>query len=79
MTTAYALVQRGWKVHLVDGADGPAMGCSQANGAQLSYCYTDALASPAVLANALSIMFREEIEDRIKAKKTGRMGAMAAE
>jgi NADH-quinone oxidoreductase subunit F len=23
--------------------------------------------------------FREEIEDRIKAKKTGRMGAMAAE
>ena len=29
--------------------------------------------------NGLIRNFREEIEDRIKAKRTGRMGAMAAE
>lgn len=47
--SAYALARRGWQVTLIDRASGPAMETSHANGAQLSYCYTDALGSPAVL------------------------------
>ena len=35
---------------MVDRASGPAMETSHANGAQLSYCYTDALGSPATIA-----------------------------
>ncbi len=50
VSTAYALARRGIKVRLVDRRDGPAMEASHANGAQLSYLYTDALANPALLA-----------------------------
>jgi D-amino-acid dehydrogenase len=50
VTTAHALAQRGAPVCLVDCGDGPAQGASFANGAQLSYAYTDALAAPALLA-----------------------------
>lgn len=50
MATAYALARRGLSVTIVDRADEPARGASFANGAQLSYAYTDALASPALLA-----------------------------
>lgn len=46
IATAYALARRGWAVTLADRATGPGQGASYANGAQLSYCYTDALASP---------------------------------
>ncbi len=49
VTTAYALARRGVAVTLIDKADGPARGASFANGAQLSYCYTEAMASPALL------------------------------
>lgn len=49
-TTAYALARRGHKVTLVDRRAGPAEGASFANGAQLSYAYVDALASPKLLA-----------------------------
>ena len=49
ITTAWALLDAGLSVCLVDRADGPARGTSFANGAQLSYAYTDALASPALL------------------------------
>lgn len=48
--TAYALARRGWQVEVVDREARPAMGTSRANGAQLSYCYTDALGSPATFA-----------------------------
>jgi D-amino-acid dehydrogenase len=50
VTTAHALAIRGGSVCIVDRAAGPARGASFANGAQLSYAYTDALASPALLA-----------------------------
>ncbi len=56
MATAYALARRGWRVALVDGEAEPAQGASKANGAQLSYCYTDALASPRILATLPSIL-----------------------
>ena len=48
VATAYAAVRRGLSVRLVDRASGPALGTSFANGAQLSYVYTDALGSPAL-------------------------------
>src|SRR3569623_1901964 len=47
--TAYALARRGLRVAIADKAEGPGRGCSFANGAQLSYAYADALASPALL------------------------------
>jgi D-amino-acid dehydrogenase len=50
MTTALALIERGRRVTLVDAAAGPGLGTSFANGAQLSYAYTDALASPGLIA-----------------------------
>lgn len=50
VTTAHALAGRGASVCIVDRATGPGRGASFANGAQLSYAYTDALASPALLA-----------------------------
>lgn len=50
VTTAYALAKAGWKVTLVDREGGPAMVTSRSNGAQLSYCFTDALGSPSIFA-----------------------------
>jgi len=47
--SAYALARRGLNVALVDRNPGPALGTSFANGAQLSYAYSDTLGSPALL------------------------------
>lgn len=46
MATAWAAARRGLSVEIVDRAHGPALGASFANGAQLSYAYTDAMAGP---------------------------------
>lgn len=52
MTSAYALARRGHRVTVVDGGPAPATaGASFSNGAQLSYAYSDALASPGLLRN----------------------------
>ena len=48
LATAYALARRGLQVALLERASGPALGTSFANGAQLSYAYTDAMAGPAL-------------------------------
>lgn len=48
MATAYALARRDLRVLLADRAPGPALQTSFANGAQLSYAYTDAMAGPAL-------------------------------
>ncbi|QDX27852.1 FAD-dependent oxidoreductase [Sphingomonas suaedae] len=50
MATALTLADRGHRVTVIDAAQGPGLGTSFANGAQLSYAYTDALASPATVA-----------------------------
>lgn len=50
MATALTLAERGHRVTVVDAAQGPGQGASYANGAQLSYAYTDALGSPSVMA-----------------------------
>lgn len=48
VATAWLLCRAGHQVTLVDRHAGPAQGTSRANGAQLSYAYADALASPAM-------------------------------
>ena len=48
LATAYALARRGRRLVMVDRAPGPALQTSFANGAQLSYAYTDAMAGPAL-------------------------------
>lgn len=49
VTMAYALARRGLSVAIVDRRAGPALETSYANGGQLSYAYSDALASPGLL------------------------------
>ncbi|MBB5538857.1 FAD-dependent oxidoreductase [Rhizobium giardinii] len=52
MTSAYALAKKGHEVCVIDAAPGPAeAGASFGNGAQLSYFYTDAMASPSLAMN----------------------------
>jgi D-amino-acid dehydrogenase len=50
MTTAYYLAEAGHDVTIVDREPDVAQSCSLGNGAQLSYSYVDAMASPAFLA-----------------------------
>lgn len=49
VATAYALARRGVEVTIIDRGDIAGSGASFANGAQLSYIYTDALASKGLL------------------------------
>ncbi len=52
MASAFALARQGHAVKVVDAGSAPAVcGASFGNGAQLSYTYTDALASPSLVAN----------------------------
>ncbi|MGY0799938.1 FAD-dependent oxidoreductase [Lysobacter sp. A286] len=55
IATAYAAARRGLSVRIVDRASGPAMGASFANGAQLSYAYTESMASPSLWTKLPSI------------------------
>lgn len=48
VATAWAAARQGLSVELVDRAAGPALGASFANGGQLSYAYTDAMAGPSL-------------------------------
>ncbi len=50
VTTAYYLTEAGHTVAVLDREDQVANACSFANGAQLSYSYTDAMATPGFLA-----------------------------
>jgi D-amino-acid dehydrogenase len=69
VATAYAIARQGLSVALVDRASKPARGCSFANGGQLSYAYTDALANPQLLAKmpglvlGLNPVFRIRLAD----------------
>lgn len=56
VTTAYALARRGYSVIVADRAEGPAKGSSFANGAQLSYVYTDALAQAGLLVKMPALL-----------------------
>jgi D-amino-acid dehydrogenase len=56
VTTAYYLSGRGHTVTVVDHAPGVASGASGGNGGQLSYSFTDAMASPALLSKLPGIV-----------------------
>lgn len=56
IATAYALARRGVRVTLVDKAADVGRGTSYANGAQLSYVYTDALANVGLLKRAPGLL-----------------------
>ncbi|MEP2103241.1 MAG: FAD-dependent oxidoreductase [Parasphingorhabdus sp.] len=68
IATAYALARRGVDVTIIDQHDGPGEGASFANGAQLSYCYTDALASPGLIAQMPRLVLRLEEAFRFRWK-----------
>lgn len=48
-TTALSLAEAGYRVDVIDKSPELGMGASGDNGAQLSYNYTDAMASPQLL------------------------------
>jgi len=56
VTTAYYLSERGHSVTVVDRADSVASAASGGNGGQLSYSFTDAMASPALLSKIPKMM-----------------------
>lgn len=56
VSTAYYLADRGHSVTVVDRAGSVAAGASAGNGAQLSYSFTDAMASPALLSKIPKMM-----------------------
>ena len=55
--TAFRLAQDGHRVILIDAANGPALGTSFANGAQLSYSYVEPLATPGTLRGLPKMLF----------------------
>lgn len=57
LATAYAAARRGLSVLLLERADGPVQGTSFANGAQLSYAYTDAMAGPSTWSQLPAMLF----------------------
>ena len=56
ITTAYYLSERDHSVTVVDRADSVASAASGGNGGQLSYSFTDAMASPALLSKIPKMM-----------------------
>lgn len=66
IATAYALARRGVAVLIVDRAEEPGRGTSYANGAQLSYAYTDALGSPALLRKLPMLMLGSDPAFRLR-------------
>jgi D-amino-acid dehydrogenase len=57
MATAYALARRGMAVTVIESRAAPGCEASFANGAQLSYAYTEALASPSLLRHLPTVLF----------------------
>jgi D-amino-acid dehydrogenase len=55
VTTAHYLAEAGHDVTIIDQAAGVATECSAANGAQLSYSYTEVMASPSFLLRLPSL------------------------
>lgn len=66
VTTAYYLAERGHRVTLIDRADSVASATSFANGAQLSYSYTDSLARPEFLPRIPSLVLGMDPAIRVR-------------
>lgn len=73
ITTAYYLLRQGHDVTVVDRENSVAAGCSFANGAQLSYSYVDAMASPSFLARVPGLLAGIERAIRIRPPLDGHM------
>lgn len=59
LATAWELQRQGHRVTVVD-RDGPGMGTSQANGAQLSYSYVQPLADPGIWAQLPKLLLEKD-------------------
>lgn len=64
--TAYVLAQAGHRVTLLDEREGPGLGASFANGAQLSYSYVEPLATPATLKKIPAMLMDPDSPLRFK-------------
>jgi D-amino-acid dehydrogenase len=60
VTTAYFLSSAGHEVFVIDKAKSPGLATSFANGGQLSYSYTDALANPALAVQLPKLLKGQE-------------------
>lgn len=65
MAAALTLADRGHRVTVIDRALEPGLGTSFANGAQLSYAYTDALANPTTLVQIPRLLFARDAAFRL--------------
>ncbi|RTR06899.1 D-amino acid dehydrogenase [Halomonas nitroreducens] len=66
VSSAYLLSQAGYRVTLVEAGEGPALATSFANGGQLSYAYTDAMASWALLRKMPGILLGRDPAFKIR-------------
>lgn len=66
VTTAYYLSQAGCSVTVIDRAAEVADGASRANGGQLSYSFTDALAKPGFIAQLPSLLAGRDTGSRVR-------------
>jgi D-amino-acid dehydrogenase len=66
VATAYVLCRQGREVTLVDRLPEAGRGASAANGAQLSYAFGDALASPAFLAHMPAVLLGRDPAYRVR-------------
>ena len=66
VTTAYYLSQRGWRVTVVDRAEEVGHATSYANGGQLSYSFTDALARPEFVSSIPELLLGRRLGTRVR-------------
>ncbi|ANO50265.1 FAD-dependent oxidoreductase [Woeseia oceani] len=66
VTSAYSLALRGYEVTVIDRANAVAAGASHANGGQLSYSFTDALARPSFLPGIPGLLLGRDPATRVR-------------
>ena len=79
IATAYCLARTGMAVTIIDREPSPGRGASFANGAQLSYVYTEALASPALIRHMPAMLLGLDPAFRFRASfDPGQIGWLLA-
>lgn len=66
VTTAYYLAEQGCDVTVIDRDNDVAAGASLANGAQLSYTFTDALAKPEFISKIPALIAGRDVGSRVR-------------
>jgi D-amino-acid dehydrogenase len=74
ITTAYYLAERGYSVTVFDSARRVADATSHANGAQLSYSYTDAMAQPAFVPTIPGLILGRD--SAVRVRLSGNLGLL---